>query len=45
VIDRGLVYVVSHGGRFSAVDIRTGQAVWEMPVASLQMPWVAGDFI
>jgi outer membrane protein assembly factor BamB len=45
VIDRGLVYVVSHGGRFSAIDIRTGQAVWEMPVASLQMPWVAGDFI
>lgn len=45
VIDRGLVYVVSHGGRFSAIDIRTGQSVWEMPVASLQMPWVAGDFI
>ncbi len=45
VIDRGLVYVVSHGGRFSAVDIRTGAAVWEKPVASLQMPWVAGDFI
>ncbi len=45
VIDRGLVYVVSHGGRFSAIDIRSGQAVWEKPVASLQMPWVAGDFI
>lgn len=45
VIDRGLVYVVSHGGRFSAIDIRTGQAVWESDIASLQMPWVAGDFI
>ncbi|MEZ5891658.1 MAG: PQQ-binding-like beta-propeller repeat protein [Parvularculaceae bacterium] len=45
VIDRGLVYVVSHGGRFSAIDIRSGQPVWELPVASLQMPWVAGDFI
>jgi outer membrane protein assembly factor BamB len=45
VIDRGLVYVVSHGGRFSAIDIRAGQPVWELPVASLQMPWVAGDFI
>lgn len=45
VIDRGLVYVVSHGGRFSAIDIRTGQAVWEADIASLQMPWVAGDYI
>jgi len=45
VIDRGLVYVVSHGGRFSAIDIRSGQAVWESEIASLQMPWVAGDFI
>lgn len=45
VIDRGLVYVVSHGGRFSAIDIRSGQAVWESQIASLQMPWVAGDFI
>ncbi|WDI31486.1 PQQ-binding-like beta-propeller repeat protein [Hyphococcus flavus] len=45
VIDRGLVYVVSHGGRFSAIDIRSGQPVWENRLASLQMPWVAGDFI
>ncbi len=45
VIDRGLVYVVSHGGRFSAIDIRTGRSVWEASIASLQMPWVAGDFI
>lgn len=45
VIDRGLVYVVSHGGRFSAVDIRTGRPVWEASIASLQMPWVAGDYI
>jgi len=45
VIDRGLVYVVSHGGRFSAIDIRSGQPVWESQIASLQMPWVAGDYI
>ena len=45
VIDRGLVYVVSHGGRFAAIDIRTGQSVWETSIASLQMPWVAGDYI
>ncbi|MEM8771073.1 MAG: PQQ-binding-like beta-propeller repeat protein [Pseudomonadota bacterium] len=45
VIDRGLVYVVSHGGRFAAIDIRSGQRVWESSIASLQQPWVAGDVI
>ncbi|MDZ7628821.1 MAG: PQQ-binding-like beta-propeller repeat protein [Parvularculaceae bacterium] len=45
VIDRGLVYAVSHAGRLVAIDIRSGQRVWEAPIASLQMPWVAGDFI
>ncbi|MBB5519170.1 outer membrane protein assembly factor BamB family protein [Amphiplicatus metriothermophilus] len=45
VIDRGLVFAASHGGRLSAIDIRTGRPVWELPVASLQMPWVAGDYL
>ena len=45
VIDRGLVYVVSHAGRLAAIDIRTGNRVWEAPISSLQMPWVAGDYI
>ena len=45
VIDRGLVYAVSHAGRLVAIDIRTGQRAWEVPIASLQMPWVAGDYI
>lgn len=45
VIDRGLVYVVSHAGRLAAIDIRTGDRVWEVPMASLQMPWVAGEYL
>lgn len=45
VIDRGLVYAVSHAGRLVAIDIRSGQRIWETPIASLQMPWVAGDYI
>ncbi len=45
VIDRGLIYVVSHAGQLAAIDIRTGNRVWEIPVASLQMPWVAGDYV
>ncbi len=45
VIDRGLVYVVSHGGQLEAIDIRSGEPVWQTSLASLQMPWVAGDFL
>lgn len=45
VIDRGLVYVVSHAGRFVAIDIRTGERLWENTISGLQMPWVAGDYI
>ncbi|MEO0399782.1 MAG: PQQ-binding-like beta-propeller repeat protein [Pseudomonadota bacterium] len=45
VIDRGLVYVVSHAGRLTAIDIRSGGRVWESPIAGLQMPWVAGDYL
>ncbi len=45
VIDRGLVYAVSHAGRLVAIDIRTGRRAWEAPIASLQMPWVAGEYI
>ncbi|MEQ1929898.1 MAG: PQQ-binding-like beta-propeller repeat protein [Parvularculaceae bacterium] len=45
VIDRGLIYVVSHAGQLAAIDIRTGDRMWEVPIASLQTPWVAGNFI
>ncbi|MEM9494518.1 MAG: PQQ-binding-like beta-propeller repeat protein [Pseudomonadota bacterium] len=45
VIDRGLVYVVSHAGKLAAIDVRSGDTVWQAPIASLQMPWVAGNFI
>ncbi len=45
VIDRGRVYAVSQSGRFIAIDLRTGERVWERVIASIQTPWVAGDFI
>jgi outer membrane protein assembly factor BamB len=45
VIDRGTVYAVSHGGRFAAIAMRGGRRVWDMDLASVEMPWVAGDFI
>ncbi len=45
VIDRGRVYAVSHAGRMVAIDLRTGERIWDQDIASIQTPWVAGDFI
>lgn len=45
VVDRGRAYVISQSGRFVAVDMRTGERVWEKSIASTQTPWVAGEYI
>ncbi len=45
VIDRGRVYAVSHSGRMVAINLRTGDRVWEQDIGGTQGPWVAGDYI
>lgn len=45
VIDRGLVFAISHAGRLVSIDIRTGERVWTIDVGGTQRPWVAGDYV
>jgi len=45
VIDRGMVFAVSNSGLMVAIDLRTGRRVWEREVASMESPWVAGNYI
>lgn len=45
VIDRGTVFAISHSGRMVAIDLRTGNRIWEQEVGSLESPWVVGDYI
>jgi outer membrane protein assembly factor BamB len=45
VIDRGRVFAASHSGRMVAIDLRTGERVWEQEFGSIHGPWVAGDYI
>jgi outer membrane protein assembly factor BamB len=45
VIYRGDVYAVSHSGVFEAIDLRTGEKRWDIPVASINSPWPAGDVV
>ena len=43
VIDRGVVYAVSHGGKMVATSESTGARLWSRNLASTQMPWIAGE--
>ena len=45
VIDRGLVFAVSHAGRMVAINLRTGERLWTRTIASVQTPWIAGEFL
>lgn len=45
VIVDSQVIAVSHSGLMVAIDLRRGERQWEVPIASSESPWVAGDFI
>jgi outer membrane protein assembly factor BamB len=45
VIDHGVVYAVSHGGKMIAVSESSGERLWTRNLASTQMPWIAGDTV
>jgi outer membrane protein assembly factor BamB len=45
VIFRSDVYAVSHSDVLAAVDLRTGQVRWTLPVSAITTPWPAGDVI
>jgi outer membrane protein assembly factor BamB len=45
VIDSGQVIAVGQGGRMVALDILTGQRQWELNIAGISTPWIAGDWI
>jgi outer membrane protein assembly factor BamB len=45
VIDRGVVYAVSHSGRLVAIDRRNGARIWERGIGGVETPWIAGNFL
>jgi outer membrane protein assembly factor BamB len=45
VISKSDVYAVSHSDVFAAVDLRTGQVRWTLPVSAITTPWPAGDVV
>ena len=45
VIDENMVFATSHSGRLIALELKTGRRLWELPIASRVMPWVAGNYL
>lgn len=45
VIDRGRVFAIGHGGRIVALELATGQRVWEREFAGVNTPWSVADWV
>ncbi|MBJ6122812.1 PQQ-binding-like beta-propeller repeat protein [Sphingomonas mollis] len=45
VIDQGRVYAVGQGGRMVALELSTGQRLWEQNLAGISTPWIAGEWL
>jgi outer membrane protein assembly factor BamB len=45
VVDQGRVFAIGQGGRMVAVELNTGQRLWEINIAGIGTPWVAGDWV
>jgi len=45
VIDGGQVFAVGQGGRMVALELNSGQRLWELNIAGISTPWVAGEWV
>ncbi|MEG3618891.1 PQQ-binding-like beta-propeller repeat protein [Magnetovibrio sp. PR-2] len=45
VIDRGMVFALSHSGLMVAIDLRSGRRLWEKGIGGHESFWVAGDYL
>ncbi|MBO6836384.1 MAG: PQQ-binding-like beta-propeller repeat protein [Alphaproteobacteria bacterium] len=45
IVDRGVVYAISHGGRMVALDLASGSRAWDRRIGGTQTPWIAGEFL
>lgn len=45
IIDRGRVYALGQGGRMVSLELTTGQRLWEINVAGISTPTLAGEWL
>jgi len=45
IIDQGRVFAVGQGGRMVSLELVTGQRLWEINLAGISSPWLAGEWL
>ena len=45
VIDRGRVFALGKGGRMASYELNSGQRLWEINIAGISTPVVAGEWV
>ena len=45
VIDRGIVFAASHAGRLGAIELRSGDRIWDRELSVAEDVWVAGEYL
>lgn len=45
VVDRDIVFAVSHSGVMAAININNGERLWSRDIGGIETPWTAGDYI
>lgn len=45
IIDKDVVFATSYGGRFAAIDKRTGQVIWQQDIGAAKTPWICGNML
>lgn len=45
VIDQGRVFAIGQGGRMVSLELVTGQRIWELNIAGISTPWIAGEWV
>ncbi len=45
IIDGDVVYAFGHTNVLTAIDLRTGNRIWDREIGGISQPWVAGKYI
>lgn len=45
VVDKGMVFAVSFGGKMVAIEQRTGKRIWQRDIGGSETPWLAGNHL
>ncbi|HEY8190681.1 MAG TPA: PQQ-binding-like beta-propeller repeat protein [Micavibrio sp.] len=45
IMDKGMIFAISYGGKLVGIDERTGARVWQREIGGSETPWIAGNHL